>query len=178
MSNIAGLQLVTPSSVSGSGVSLSGAKITFSAATSISVNGVFTSSYVNYLTVMRVRASVSGTLIVCNLRASGTDATAANYWHQYLAAGGSSIGAARFTAASNYRVLFASANMSGAHVWFYGPNEAANTASKCTPGSDASGNQIYDTAATHMVSSAYDGFTFSVGSNNISGSMTVYGLSQ
>ena len=48
MAEIAGLKLITPSSVDGSGVSESASgKVKFTAATEISVNGVFGSTYDN-----------------------------------------------------------------------------------------------------------------------------------
>ena len=54
MAEIAGLTLITPSSVAGSGVSVSASgKVTFTAATSVSVNGVFSATHDNYLVVVR-----------------------------------------------------------------------------------------------------------------------------
>ena len=64
MAEIAGLTLITPSSVAGSGVSLTGAKVVFTAATSVSVNGVFSATHDNYLVVVRGSVATSGLSLI------------------------------------------------------------------------------------------------------------------
>jgi hypothetical protein len=52
-----GLVAMTPSSVSGSGVTLSGNTVTLAAASTASINGVFTSSFTNYVVVYNFTAT-------------------------------------------------------------------------------------------------------------------------
>ena len=77
--NAVGLWLVTPTSVAGTGVSLSGATVSYSAATTVSVNGCFTTDFKQYRIVGR--HVPTGALARSNIRFrnAGTDQTGANY---------------------------------------------------------------------------------------------------
>jgi hypothetical protein len=177
---IAGLKLIVPTSVAGSGVSVSASgKVTFTAATSVSVNGCFTSSYDNYLAVIRFNVSAQIGLNF-RLRASGTDNSTANsYVSQYISANAASVTGARTTSNQISDFLFASATQRcGAHMYFYGPNLVQPTAGRTVVVQDLNSAFLTDTAYTHNQSTAYDGFTLSVTSNNATGALTIYGLSQ
>jgi len=71
-----GLTQVTPTSIANSGgsSSLSGGAVTFTGVTSISLNGVFTSTYENYFVIATVTAS-AGTATKVRLGNAGTDTT-------------------------------------------------------------------------------------------------------
>ena len=92
-----GMDLITPTSVAGSGVTLSGGEVTFSAATTISVNGVFTATYDNYRMVWESSLAASEDSLQIRMRLAGTDNSSANYTFQYLFADGASTGQARGT---------------------------------------------------------------------------------
>jgi hypothetical protein len=172
-------ELITPSSVAGSGVSLSGAKVVFTAATTINVNGVFDSTYDNYLVVCRAE-SASNPYVNARLRLSGTDnTTASSYVAQRLLASSTTVSGARFT--NDYAFAGAGGRAvdgSGSHVYFYGPALSQPTAARTVTVSDNNGGEIYDIAWTHNQSTAYDGFTFYPNTSDLTGSLTVYGLSQ
>ena len=182
MPDIAGLKLIVPTSVAGSGVSVSASgKVTFTAATSISVNGCFTSSYDNYLVVMRTDPSGGGSAMRIRLRASGTNATGTNYTIQLLSADNTTVSGSRSTSADHFRVNLTTdqANFyDGTHVYFYGPNLAQPTAVRSVTVSAYSSALIYDYANTHSLSTAYDGFTLDTASPNLTGMLCVYGLAQ
>jgi hypothetical protein len=74
-----GMDLITPTSVAGTGVTFSGGLISFSAATTISINGCFTSAYDVYSLVLRLTGISVDTQIAIRLRALGVDDSAANY---------------------------------------------------------------------------------------------------
>lgn len=77
---LAGLQLVTPTSVAGTGVSLSGSTVNFTGASAVSVNGCFTSTFSHYRIVVDISAaSVANAQITARLRAAGSDTAGTNY---------------------------------------------------------------------------------------------------
>jgi len=177
MAEIAGLTLITPSSVAGSGVSLSGAKVVFTAATSVSVNGVFSATYDNYLIVCQQAASADANLLF-RLRLSGTDASGSNYVFQGLNAISTTVSAARNTYDHTIIGTQGSTLRNGQHFYLYGPALAQPTAMRSVIASSYQSATITDGASTHSLSTAYDGFTVYMASGNSTGSLTVYGLSQ
>lgn len=180
MPDIAGLKLIVPTSVAGSGVSVSASgKVTFTAATSISVNGCFTSAHDNYVLVARYVCASGNPNANFRLRASGTDATGSNYTRQYVFADGSSVAGARFTS-QDFGVSgsISDAQRSGDTTYIYGPNLAQPTAWRNISAQGYLGAYIYDLANTHSLSTAYDGFTLYPNSSNITGALCIYGLSQ
>lgn len=181
MAEIAGLKLIVPSSVAGSGVSVSASgKVTFTAATTINVNGVFSATYDNYLVVMQHNASGTDFQAV-RMRASGTDnTTASSYVSQRLDANSTTVAGARETESYARGPGLSSAERSGYHLYFYGPNLAQPTAGRLVSVWGLSSGYIRDVAFTHNQSTAYDGFTLypSAGSVTATGALCVYGLSQ
>ena len=181
MAEIAGLKLIVPSSVAGSGVSVSASgKVTFTAATSVSVNGCFSSTYDNYLIVMRGIGSVASENYRGRLRLSGTDASGSNYVFQLLAANGATVSGARPAAQTYAEFSYTGATTlrDGCHVYVYGAALAQPTAFRSVTMSALNDAAIADYACTHSLSTAYDGITLFPSSGNITGSLTIYGLSQ
>jgi hypothetical protein len=180
MAEIAGLKLIVPSSVAGSGVSVSASgKVTFTAATTVSINGVFSATYDNYLIVCRHLHSTTNTTFQFRLRASGSDASGANYTQQLLRAGSTTVFGIRQTGDTIGNCTFLSAdNRSGHHQYLYGPALAQPTAYRTVAVSGASGGAIEEWAGTHSLSTAYDGISLIAPANTMTGACTVYGLSQ
>ena len=180
MPDIAGLKLIVPTSVAGSGVSVSASgKVTFTAATSVSVNGCFSATYDNYLIVVRFKIADDNYWLLNRLRASGSDATGSNYVNQRLAATSTTIVGARSTDTSFLSGRGGTANMSGTHIYLYGPNLAQPTAHRCVMVSGDAGAYIDEFAGTHSLSSQYDGFSLAPElSSSLTGALTIYGLSQ
>lgn len=180
MAEIAGLKLIVPSSVAGSGVSvLASGKVTFTAATSVSVNGCFTSSYDNYLIVTRHVASAGANMNI-RLRLSGTDASGSNYTYQRLLADSTSVTGSRTSSQTAAFVgSLSNTARSGQHIYLYGPGLAQPTAGRNLDVDGYQSASIDDYAFTHSLSTAYDGFTlFPSGGANMTGACTIYGLSQ
>ena len=169
---------MVPTSVSGSGVSVStSGKVTFTSATSISVNGCFTSTYDNYLIVLRA-TNPSSFDIRFRLRSSGTDSTT-GYTYQYLYATGTSVTAARSAIGYFSTSVGFSGQHGGSHIYLYGPFLSQPTAHRTVGASSGpSGPLIYDWAETHNVSGTYDGLTFFPDGGSLTGALTIYGLSQ
>jgi hypothetical protein len=177
---LGGMVLVTPSSIAYSGTSASigaNGSVEFSAVTSLSLNGVFSADYDNYMIVWRT--GTSGTVSLRGrLRASGVDnATASSYTRQSITADGSSVTGARTTVdyaflGSNYNTV----NQNGHTNFIYGPYLLQPTAYRTVTVQSYSGAELLDTAGTHNQSTAYDGFTYYAFSNTLTGSISVYGL--
>jgi hypothetical protein len=166
-----GMDLITPTSVAGSGVTLSGGEVSFSAASTVSVNGCFTSAYDNYQIVLRVTGS-AGINAFMRMRASGSD-TATNYVStlSQLAATYSSTNA---TTSFEYGILRAVLGMYVLNL--SGPNLAAITAITAT-GLDA------NTLSTGMIcngrqtdSTQFDGFSLFGNTGTATGKLRIYGL--
>ena len=157
--------------------------VEFASATSLSLNGVFTADYDDYMIVMRHLGSAF-TNVWARMRAAGTDATGTNYTRQVLFANTGTIQGARDTS-QTFAICSRTGDneRSGDCIYFYGPNLAQPTAirnvnvtGKTPSGTD--GTQIADNASTHSLSTSYDGFTLSPVSGSFTGLVTVYGLAQ
>lgn len=187
------LTLLTPSSVSttgGSGSASIGAngKVTFTTAESVSVNGVFSSTYDDYMMVLYAITGNDGQNIVYRLRAAGTDSTAANYEAQALRASGTSnIQGFRQTSQTYMWSLSQTSNLvySGGLTYIYSPYLLEETQSRSiTAGTrDISGvtGWIQDWASRHAVTgTAFDGVTlmFNQGSQTMTGYVLFYGFNK
>lgn len=180
MAEIAGLKLIVPSSVAGSGVSVSASgKVTFTAATSMNINGVFSATYDNYLIVVRYASASGGVALFARMRSAGTDDSGNNYAYQYLNAENTSVSGGRSTSQNVARVgQAASDQRQGEHIYIYGPYLAQPTAFRNVNAGALTNASITDYAATHSLSTSYDGITLSAQSSNLTGALTIYGLSQ
>ena len=178
----AGLDLVTPTSIANSGgsASLSGGAVTFSGVSSISLNGIFSATYQCYLVTYSGGGSAApGTACNLRLRASGTDASGANYFFQRSTFYGSTAAAARSTSQTSINCGFwDSINTLTATCDINNPFLAANTLFMSTSGCNAdTGNnaQLDGTYGAHNLSTSYDGLTFLPASGTITGTIRVYG---
>lgn len=182
---LGGMVLMTPSSIASTGTGNSSSigangSVTFSSCATLSLNGVFTTDYDNYILVMRTSASGGGDLNF-RMRLSGTDSTT-GYTYQYLRANNTTVTALRAT--SQTVGLIGAVDITGTTrdghtMYLYGPNLAQPTATRSVEawsGYNNPGAEIYDFANTHSVSTAYDGITIYPGSGSITGLVSVYGL--
>jgi hypothetical protein len=179
-----GLELITPTSivVTGAGSSATinaGGSVTFATAATLSLNGVFTSAYDNYVIDMRhVGSSGTATTIDMRFRASGTDASGSNYTRQFIFAGGTTISGDRATSTLARIGSIVSTQRSGHTLFAYGPALAQPTAARAVSVEGTDNARILDCAFTHSVSTAYDGFTLIPVSGSFTGLIKVYGLAQ
>lgn len=157
--------------------------VDFATATSLSLNGVFTAEYDNYMIVMGnlSQSTAAGQGFTTRLRASGSDnSTASSYVHQRLFADSTSVTAARTTDTFWFLAGVGPTGTpkSGNTIYLYGPYLAQPTAVRGVAVASISSAFVADTAATHNQSTAYDGITFSLASGNFTGMVTVYGYTQ
>lgn len=179
---IPGLKICVPTSINFSGTSASiraDGGVDFSAVTSLSLNGVFSLTYDNYMVKF---SGSSGTALNVNvrLRASGVDATGTSYARQSLIADGTTISASRSTGAGDIPLVRLNGNTlnSGVDIYAFGPHLSQPTATRSVAADPLSSARILDFAATHSLSSSYDGISFVPDAANMTGTVYVYGFTQ
>lgn len=183
---LGGMVLITPTSITSTGAGNSSSigtngSVTFTACTTLSLNGVFTSSFDNYVIVMQTSSSGGGDLSY-RLRASGTDASGANYHWQYVRANNTTLSAARgsaLTTGAIGSVDITGTARDGHLLYLYFPFTASATSTRSVEaysGFNNPGAEIYDYAGYHSLAASYDGITIYPGSGSISGLISIYGM--
>ena len=190
MMSVNGLVVMTPTSIASTGTGNSSSigangKVTFSSCETLSLNGVFTSSYDNYMVSLNVKntTGTNGFVTYYRLRASGTDnSTASSYVYQSLYADSTAVGASRATSNLGTFDDGGSGNRTGSTTFIFAPYLAQPTAWRSVAASGYASGMIYDRAGTHNQSTAYDGFsifwTFGGSPVKSDGVITVYGFNQ
>lgn len=182
-----GLHIMRPTSivVAGGGTETASVRadggVDFANATSLSLNGVFTADYDNYMISIRSIHSASSVGIRARLRVSGSDASGANYVYQFIEANNTTVAAARTSSATETFIGGTSSTANGGDiVYVYGPNLAQPTAFRNVNVWGANSARIYDNASTHSLSTAYDSITVfpSPGFGTFTGMITIYGYAQ
>ena len=180
----AGLRLVVPTSVSvgsGSGSVGTSGTVTFSGASSVSLNGCFTTTYDNYRIVINAYNSTRQGCYF-RFRNAGTDDSSSNYYnasyYNYMGTGATSNGVVKSSAttAIDLRVL---PTTDGAYITY----DVANPRlAKKKPGHfnnsffETTTDAYYENGGTVFNStSTFDGLTIYPGANVMTGTISVYG---
>ena len=167
-----GLSLVTPTSVAGTGVTLSGGTVSFSASSTISVNGCFTATYDNYMMTV-THTGTADTDLNIRLRLAGTDASATDYIFISFDNTGTT-GAVRFTGQTSMRLgPGRNGTKMYATSYLFSPFAAAITGEQNNTTSSPVMNM---TNGIHGLSTSYDGFSLFPSSGTSAGSLRIYGL--
>jgi hypothetical protein len=173
-----GLRLVTPTSIANSGgsASASGGAVTFSAVNSVSLNGVFTSSYPNYLITFDISTQASTAEITARLRVSGTDTiTGYNrvdaYWTTSWTGGFSRVTNSTGTAFGLLPNLGATDSNGTMNV--LSPQLAESTITNFA--GSANGSVIQLSAGRLGAATSFDGMTLIASTGTITGKIRVYG---
>jgi len=176
----AGLHIIKPTSVvvgSGTGSVADQGAVTFSGASSISLNGCFTANYSRYRLIMDFSSSVSPVDVAARFRSNGSDYTTGYYGAMFANAYNSAL--------NTYNQI-----NNGVYGWFaYTGSSTASTSVEIIPKSGtypAFFFQEYSpvVAANHIggynlgtasSTANVDGFTIYPLSGNITGTLRVYG---
>ena len=177
-----GLILLKPTSISYSGTSATNSSrglVEFTACTSVSLNGVFSANYINYMVVAHHTGSTAATL-KGRLRSAGVDATASNYNQQFYEFYNTTKNAGRNNnqADMNFGPI-GSGYRAGHVIWIYGPFLSQPTALRnisTGPWSAAFPGYIVDETNTHSLSTSYDGITFFPAAGSMTGNVAIYGM--
>ncbi len=153
-------------------------KVTYSAASTVSVNGCFSSQYTNYMVVMDYDASSASANLHIRLRVSGSDnSTASAYVLQKLTMNNTTVAGVR-TTSNQWETIgtFANVSTNSFKMNVYRPF-LADTTSFDSHSSDSFGSAYTIIGnGTHNQNTSYDGFTFISSIGTLSGSIYVYGL--
>jgi hypothetical protein len=169
-----GLALITPTSIANSGgsASASGGAVTFTGVTSISLNGVFSSTYDNYFVVMRSTVASGSTTWDLRMRLAGSDA-ATGYAYQRLTANGGAITGVYNASLTSGWLGYVHTSSSSLQVNLFAPALAAQTNYHSQTFDTTDGSAFMGGA--HTTATAYDGVTFIPGASNASGTVRIYG---
>jgi hypothetical protein len=177
----AGLAKIVPSSVavgSGTGSADSLGNVTFAGASSVSLNGVFSSAYTNYRLVFSNFSHSAAGNTYWRMRASGSDATGSNYMGNWWSFANTASN--RFWSTSTTAPELFDNYANYAIMDIFQPNDAAFTSVYSTAGNYGSGNNaaFNPGAGTHGLANAYDGITFIRSSGNFGATIQIYGYTK
>jgi hypothetical protein len=177
-----GLVVVTPTSITQTGTGSSASigtsgRVSFTACATLSLNGVFTTSYNNYMIMGRHSTSADYTFRY-RFRNSGSDATDAGYVSQYVFSDGTAISASRTTTTYADMSFRGNTQRAGFTAYVFGPRLAQPTALRSILADDYLGGAVLDLASTHSQSTAYDGITLIASAGSFTGEVTVYAFTQ
>jgi len=177
---LGGMVLLTPTSIAYTGTSATvgaNGSVEFSAVTSLELRGVFSADYDNYMIAMTAITTGNDSQYWFRLLSGTTPATGTDYTNQYLASDGSTIGGGRTSDTWARLAAGGSVARGGDIIYFYGPYLTQPTAMRNVSAQNKStGIRILDNAATHSLSTSYDGFNWTIISNTTTGLISVYGL--
>ena len=176
-----GLQLVVPTSVtvgSGSGSVSSAGAVTFSGASSVSINGCFTSNYDNYRVVLNNGTNSNTANITFRFRTTSDDSTSNYYMQRNIVNQSGTASASSDNGTTSYTL---SSNTSGASLVAHSmdiisPYLSNNTFIYGSGFSDVGGS--YGTrfyGAQFNASTSFTGFSLINSSGNFSGTLRIYG---
>ena len=176
-----GLSLLAPSSVSGTGASMTSlGTVNLSGCGSVTINGVFSSSYTNYRILIDVTLS-TGDNVVAQLSAGGTPNATSNYDAQRLVASAATVAASQSLGTTGWQVgaSVATNTEHSISIDIFGPA----LASPCTGIVDSLATQNpMTTAAASMnsgianrLTSAFDGFNIHCATATMIGTIQVFG---
>jgi hypothetical protein len=177
-----GMKMVVPTSVavgSGSGSVDTNGAVTFSGASSVSLNGCFNSSYDNYRIVF-TNTNASNAIFNMRMRASGTDnSTASSYGtnYTYVALSGGAAAGNGYNNGTSW-ALDGSSNYynSNGHIDTFRPFQTEMTRINFShTGLDGANYYNWTGGGNHTQTVSYDGFTIYPTSSTISGTIRVYG---
>jgi len=177
---LSGFNLITPTSIANSGgtASASGGEVTFTGVTTVSLNGVFTSTYDIYCLIVSGSSSATGTFRL-RFRAAGTDASGANYRSAYTGFGSNAATLTANTDPDETSALITTINTDLSlkiKLDLYNPQKALATRSFGY--SERSSTGVYYPqfgGFLHTVATAYDGLTIYPSTGNSTGIVRVYG---
>jgi hypothetical protein len=184
--NLATFMPAIPTSVSGTGVAYSTTTglVTLTNATSVAINGVFTSTYLRYVMQYDIPTASTNISYILRMRAAGVSDNTAVYDSQRIVSKGndaSSPQSANILAASGW--LLGSSNattLQCGSIDFFRPATATPTMitgqsfATLNPSTAAVTTQLVQIGGLHRSSTAYDGLTIVLSSGNITGTIKIY----
>lgn len=177
-----GLVSMTPTSISHTGTSASinaDGGVDFQGVTILSVDGVFTSAYTNYVIYMHSGLSSGGPIYMpFVLRSGGVDETGSNYGIQSVVANNTGVTAGNGTVGYWDIVYTSGTTRDGIALYLFGVSQAQPSVFRSAVMSGVNGATWNDLTGSHTLSTAYDGFKISVSTSAIVGNLHVFGYEE
>lgn len=183
---LGGMVLLKPTSIDYTGIAGHSASIntdgsvTYDGVSSLSLNGVFSADYRNYLMVTELIFYSSSAPLRARLRDSGgSDALGGNYTNQALYTSGATLAASRDTGTDQCEIGYVSAGsrVNAYTTRIYSPYLSETTLFRTTGMNAFSGGvEKYDYAGQHAVASSYPSLTIFPNIYYIYGTVAMYGL--
>jgi len=180
-----GLKLLVPTSVavgSGSGSVGTNGTVSFTSASTISLNDVFSATYKNYKILMNITGSTTNVNVGMRLRVSGADNSTANYGQQVIESGGTSVSAIRDSGQTQFvRVAAAQTGKNQLHILdIANPFQTEITSAIGFRNRDAgtSSAETSHVSSAFVATTSFTGFTLIPTSGNLTGTISVYGFKE
>ena len=171
-----GMKLLVPTSADNGTVSASGA-VTFTGVSSVSLNGVFSSTYDNYMIQLFFKNTVAQSYTALRYRVSGADDTNSVYDSRTTYMATSSIGVTDQPNLAQQRISYGDNNGNYHTINISRPFIADKTYIKVASSNNdgASGMYAEDYTGVFQNATSFTGFTIFPAANNITGTIRVYG---
>jgi hypothetical protein len=179
---VPGLVQLVPSSVavgSGSGSVDANGAVTFTGASTVSLNDVFSSTYDNYKVLMNITGSTTNQNVGMRLRVSGADNSTANYGQQLMDAASNILSGSRDSGQTSFaRIAGAQSGKNQLFLLdiaypFQTEITTAHTFRMVDAGTSSA--QISYIVSGFVATTSFTGFTLIPGSGTITGTIRVYG---
>jgi hypothetical protein len=177
--SLSGLIPVSPASVvvaTGTAAVNSLGVVSFTGATGVSLNGIFTSNYTNYRLMAKITASTATATISLRYRAAGTDNTTSNYRHAYWAIRTNDSNTMITQNGDNKHYVLDIVDSGSLIIDFTAPQATQRTHSHTKGfGVQAGWNASISGDGTHATTTSFDGFTIYSSAGNFTGTFQVFG---
>jgi hypothetical protein len=177
-----GLTLLTPTSIAatgGSGSISTNGVVSFTSASAISLNGVFSSTYENYRVLFKGSLATGSQNLNLRLRVGGSNNTTSNHFYYGVTGGGITV--TSFGSSSQSEILLGTTSTVDPDFFvldFMNP-QLSSRATVLVGNYVYSGNgTIRNLYAAQSQLISFDGFSIYPASSTISGTISVYGYNQ
>jgi hypothetical protein len=148
---------------------------TFSAAASVNFDNVFSATYDNYFIICETARSTTAN-VTFRMRSSSTDETGSNYIQQGLRAASAVVSSSTSTGTVGFFNNLSSSAQFYGYQYFFKPFLATKTNILST---NNSAEPVVGVIATeHQLTTSYDGFSLIPSAGNITGTLSIYGMSK
>jgi hypothetical protein len=178
-----GLKLLVPTSVavgSGSGSVGTNGTVTFTGASSVSLNGVFSTTYENYMIQLFYKNTVGQSYTALRYRVAGADDTNSVYDSRTTYMASSSIGVTDQPNLTSQRISYGDNNGNYHTINISRPFIADKTYIKVASTNSNGANETYaeDYFGVFQNATSFTGFTIFPAANNLTGTIRVYGFKE
>jgi hypothetical protein len=174
---LGGMVLLKPTSIDVVGTSATintNGSIEFSGITALTMNGIFSANYENYLIVTR-NTSTNNQSVTAQLTLNSVPANS-GYSILWIAAQNTTKSVNQVTSSAATYIGDMSTVPNGWSCYFYGPHLAQSTAMRSVEIFGQNGAEMFDFASTHSTPTSYDGLKIQNSVGTFSGLISVYGM--